>query len=540
MESMKDQILELIRNGASSMDVLSFYGIDPSKLDPTSMNLMLTVLELLALLSNDIKNLNSSMEKMEDKVERMEDKVDDLNDTIKTLNTALTTKGKQNSTNSSLPPSMEGYSKGSSKDRSLREKSGKKPGGQVGHKGHGLSPENMKVDRTDEHKHYPKQCLSCPNFSQCIEKAIRTAKGTVYETETKMVEEVHESFAIQCPLSLKLLKAHLPEKVKSSQQYGISIRGTIVSLWAHGIVSIDRIKRLMKRRAKVNVSTGTIMNAIIEFAKKCKELTVHIKNYLKKAAVKHADETGMRANGVLQWLHTVCNDKATFLYADAKRGFKAIENGKLLIDATGILIHDCWSSYFKLGNLQHGICLQHIQRELKGAALRDKDQSEFFNNLEKLLLEMRKCRLDAIERGDDHIEDNIILDFRKRYDNMVNELLKKNPQPKKKKKLCNSGKVFQGKTRSLLLRLYELKDCVFLFLENFGVAYSNNCAEISVRGAKVRQAVSKCFRTTKGLEDYAHIMSVLDTGQKIGIDPSDMIDAVYAGTADNLLATALV
>jgi len=533
MASMKDQILELIRNGSSSMDVLSFYGIDPSKLDPTSMNLMLTVLELLSLLSSDVNNLNDSMK-------RMEDKMDDLNDTVNTLNAALTSKGKQNSSNSSLPPSREGYGKGSSKNRSLREKSGKLPGGQNGHKGHGLSPENMRTDRTDEFKHYPKQCLNCPNFSKCIEKAIRIAKGTVYETEAKMVEEIHESFAIQCPLSLVLLKAHLPEKVKSSQQYGISIKGTIVSLWAHGIVSVDRIKRLMKRRAKVDVSTGTIMNAIVEFAKKCKELTAYIKDYLMKAAVKHADETGMRANGVLQWLHTVCNDRATFLYADAKRGFKAIENGEVLIDATGILIHDCWSSYFKLGNLQHGICLQHIQRELRGAALRDKDQSSFFNTLEKLLLEMRECRLDAIEKGEDHIEENTILGFRKRYDNMVNELLKMNPQPKKKKKLCNSGRTFQGKTRSLLLRLYELKDCVFLFLENFNVAYSNNCAEISVRGAKVRQAVSKCFRTTEGLENYAHIMSVLDTGQKIGIDPSDMIDAVYAGTADNILSTAFV
>lgn len=113
------------------------------------------------------------------------------------------------------------------------------------------------------------------------------------------------------------------------------------------------------------------------------------------------------------------------------------------------------------------------------------------------------------------------------------------PQVKRKSRL-GLGKIPQGKTRSLLLRLKDLEDCVFMFLEDFEVDYTNNRAEQSVRGSKVRQSVSKCFRTVGGLKLFANISSILDTGIKNGIAQDEMIEAVYAGTAEGLLKATLV
>lgn len=64
--------------------------------------------------------------------------------------------------------------------------------------------------------------------------------------------------------------------------------------------------------------------------------------------------------------------------------------------------------------------------------------------------------------------------------------------------------------------------------------------ERSLRGSKVRKAISKTFRTTGGLDDYAAVTTVLVTAQKNGISRSDMIKAVFDGTADSLLASVLV
>lgn len=313
----------------------------------------------------------------------------------------------------------------------------------------------------------------------------------------------------------------------------------MVQLWAQGVVSLNRIAKMAKRTLGRTISEGTVMTVLRDFKEKCSAIVPAIKDYLSKSHVKNADETGLRAEGRLHWLHTVCNDRATYLYADSKRGFDAISNNGLLLDSSGVLIHDCWSSYFRLGNLEHAICLQHIQRELRGAMVREKDKASYLEEIEAFLLEMRKMKLDAIEAGENRIADEIIECLKMRWRIMIARGLEMFPKPKRTSRL-RLGKIPQGKTRSLLLRLQSLEDSIFMFLEDFDVDYTNNLAEQSVRGSKVRQSVSKCFRTAAGLDLFATISSVLDTGLKNGISPDEMIDAVYAGTAESLLKTVLV
>lgn len=63
----------------------------------------------------------------------------------------------KNSRNSSKPPSTDGYEKPTPK--SLRRKSGKKAGGQTGHKGH-----NIVLNKPDRIKRiYPEHCKNCPH-----------------------------------------------------------------------------------------------------------------------------------------------------------------------------------------------------------------------------------------------------------------------------------------------------------------------------------------------------------------------------------------
>ena len=75
--------------------------------------------------------------------------------------TELKEKLNQNSRNSSKPPSTDGYEKPAPK--SLRKKSGKKAGGQTGHKGHSIVLD--KPDRIE--RIYPEHCKNCPHRNSC-------------------------------------------------------------------------------------------------------------------------------------------------------------------------------------------------------------------------------------------------------------------------------------------------------------------------------------------------------------------------------------
>ena len=96
------------------------------------LNMMLKMQQ--ASLSEQLENLTKQLEAQIKLNERLVATIEDLQLTIKDLKRQLG----QNSKNSSKPPSKDDFNK-PSRNKSLREKTGKKTGGQKGHKGISMS-----------------------------------------------------------------------------------------------------------------------------------------------------------------------------------------------------------------------------------------------------------------------------------------------------------------------------------------------------------------------------------------------------------------
>lgn len=73
------------------------------------------------------------------------------------------------------------------------------------------------------------------------------------------------------------------------------------------------------------------MTIFRDFEDRCSTIIHSIKAYLSRCHVKNADETDLRYEDKLHCLHTVCNSKATYLYADKKSGFDSIGKNELLL-----------------------------------------------------------------------------------------------------------------------------------------------------------------------------------------------------------------
>jgi transposase len=77
----------------------------------------------------------------------------------------------------------------------------------------------------------------------------------------------------------------------------------------------------------------------------------------------HADETGMRVNKTLYWLHIAASKTLTWMKCHARRGQVAFDALGLLPNFNGTLIHDGWQPYRAL-ECTHGLCNAHHLREL--------------------------------------------------------------------------------------------------------------------------------------------------------------------------------
>jgi transposase len=463
----------------------------------------------------------------------------ELNATMKDLVLKLQESSGRNSRNSSLPPSREGYRKPPvSKGTSLRKPSGKKPGAQAGHGGSGLK--KVDADETVIEPHFNAACHGCPDFCRCREKARLIGVRHNYQLVFKIVDERHEAYSMACPrFQGMILEGCFPRHARSVQQYGESLKEMVIQLWAVGIVSIDRIQKIVSERTGLSISIGTISSYVREFAGECEGILPEISRFLKEAPVKGADETGVRAEGKLQWIHTVCNESATYLYFHGGRGIDAVRTEGLLPASSGIVIHDCLPMYFSLDNLRHGICIQHLLRENNAAQERSPEHADELSKMSELLMEMEKAKEDRISAGYGGFTSRVLKSYRARYNRQLRKLLELFPAPPKRKK-GKQGRQAAGKTRSFLLRLKKYRDAVFLFATDFKAWFTNNYSEISFRISKVKESVSKCFRKTAGLKQFISIISVLDTAKKHGCKMSEFIRSVFRGEGKELVSKLLL
>lgn len=472
----------------------------------------------------------------------------------------------KNSSNSSLPPSRDGLTKktvaekkqdkitktsaspdsdekdGQNKPRteSLREKSGLNPGAQEGHDGHGL--ELIKTDKVEKIFHYPAPCRVCPHFEECkAEAEINKEKRNVYDIEVSTVCQEHYAVSFRCKCHDQLLQAQFPEGVNSSQQYGPVTKALAVLDYYHGCKSITRATEFLNIITGYSISEGTIYSWIDDFAIHCKDdVKPVILEFLLNCKVNNSDETSARANGELNWIHVVTNLRASFYAAHKGRGLDAMIAIGLLDNYKGILVHDCLGAYWHLRFIRlHAICLQHIQRELRGCAELNPALAEFYLSIEEQLKTMDHEKNELIRAGKTFMEEEHREKLIRELKDLIESALAKLPPVVMTKK---RGRPKRGVERCLLERLLQYFDSAVLFLRDFDVPYSNNRAEVALRQNRIRQSVSKCFRTVKGLENYTHALSALETARQNGVHRLKAMTEIMKGNGktfyEDMLHTA--
>ena len=244
-----------------------------------------------------VETLNATIKELQETVKGSQETIKALEETIKELRRQLG----QDSHNSSKPPSSDGYKK-PPRTRSQRTPSGKKPGGQKGHKG-----ANMSIPHApDEFRsHFPEKCLTCPHLSECLEnKSVFKCGEKRYTVEAEVITKVieHRSLKVDiCPCGETPGAGAFPEDVKAYVQYGSSVTVLVGLLSTYGAMSAMRIHTLIGGLLGVCLSPGTVVSMVRKCAKKVGPIMKMIKELIENGDVGHFDETGARLGGGLYW-----------------------------------------------------------------------------------------------------------------------------------------------------------------------------------------------------------------------------------------------
>jgi transposase len=425
----------------------------------------------------------------------------------------------KDSHNSSTPPARDLL--GRKRPRSQRKRSGKKPGGQLGHTGETLRLVAM-PDEVVEHR--PAVCVSCQTPLDEAAPVVLYERRQVRELPpVRLVVREHRALHVRCPACAQVNVGSFPAEAPSRAQYGPRLRALAVYLLEQQLIPYARVREVFTEVLGAPVSLGTLTRWIRQGAATLAPVEEQIKAALQRAPVLHNDETGVRRAGKLAWAHVASTARLTHYAIHAKRGREATDAIGILPGYQGVSVHDGWKPYRAYTQCRHALCNIHHLREL--TFLEEEYQQGWAKDLKGVLLAMKEAVEQARTRGESALPAAQRRALLARYDNVLAAGLAANPPPERRP--GQRGRLKQSPARNLLERLLIDKEEVLAFLDDFAVPFDNNQAEQDLRMLKVQQKIAGSFRADSGAEAFARIRGSCASLRKQGVALLAALETVF-------------
>ncbi|MEA1892351.1 MAG: IS66 family transposase [Campylobacterota bacterium] len=418
----------------------------------------------------------------------------------------------KNSNNSSISPSSEiaPSKKRNKKNQSLREKSDKGVGGQLGRDGVTLT----QTDRPDKIVVLPYKLTHCKkcNFDMSGTIAKLQEKRQVLDIELSSIANKiteYQSFSKVCPECGYSNHDNSRFTIAPNISYGSTIIAMVSYLSVSQYMSNKRVVELMSNLFNVSLSEGSITGLLAKASKLSQSEIDKITTYLQDSSIVGVDETGCKVDGSKHWHWTFQNKHNTLIVADKSRGTKVItstfENG--FKDAC--VVHDNYSSYSSLECKSEQLCLAHKMRDLNYAI--ECDDTKLMEGIKTLLKE-------AIRDDKENLTSQQREVLKVQYDKTLQHLL-------------TMPYIEKSETHKQIKSLSKSKDKIFTFLLDENIPPDNNASERAIRNIKVKQKVSGQFKSLDGAKNYANIRSIVDTSRKRGLNEFESLVSVMQGNS---------
>ena len=408
----------------------------------------------------------------------------------------------KDSSNSSKPPSTDVVPR----TRSLRRPTGKKPGGQTGHRGVTRqltdTPDLVQVQR-------PSCCSGCgTNLDPTLDGVVIEPRQVIDLPPIRTITTEYQSLALSCPHCHKATIGSFPPEVTASLSFGPRLQATVADLREVQHLSYQRLQRALRDHFGCTISQATLVNLIDRTAQRCGPTYDAIRTQVIHSPVIGSDETGQKVCGRGHWLWTFRTPELTYLVSSPTRGCDVIKKVLGGLTTAAAWVSDRCKAHFKVqAEGGHQLCVPHLLRELQFSI--DATRSSWAYQVALMLrrgLALRD-RLEVMHAAkQDGWSDPKWIAWRERavagLEHRLDAALAAPTRSKVDRKL--------QKTLSKAVH----RPALTLFLRRGDVPPDNNGSERDLRPEKVHQKVIGGFRSLAGAEWHSIIMSVVQTARK--------------------------
>lgn len=442
-------------------------------------------------------------------------------DVVESRLEALEKRPKKTSRNSHKPPSGDGLGK---RTKSLRTKSDKASGGQPGHPGSTLAWSET-IDWLDVHN--VTTCVGCGASLEEVAVEQWLARQVFDIPAIELMVTEHQVAKKCCHQCGHHTQGEFPVEASNVVQYGPRLKAMMVYLMDAQLLPSGRTCEVLNDLLGVQVSEGTLYTSRTHCFEQLASIEQGIHDTLVTSTKVHFDETGLRVNGKLWWLHVACTNGLTYYFVHPKRGQVAMDEMAILPEFSGKAIHDGWKSYQGY-DCEHFLCNAHHLRELR--YILEHYEQWWAYQLSLLLVSILNEVQAAQAQGQTALPPDQIRAFEERYRAILEQGFAINPMPtsppnKSKKR----GRIKRSPPRNLLERLRSQQASVLGFMVDFDVPFDNNQAERDVRMMKLKQKISGCFRSVSGARMFCRIRGYLSTLRKQDRTILDALIGLFSG-----------
>ena len=375
-----------------------------------------------------------------------------------------------------------------------KERKGKRRGRPTGHAG-ARRAAPLRIDHRAEHK-----LRCCPDCGHRVGRP-RAARRRVIEDieQTKAAATEHTIHQYYCTHCHKRVE---PKVTQALPKSAIGNRTLALTAWLHyGLgTTVSQIEQVLARVFQLPLSGGGLAQQWQRLGEILRPWHEQIGQQARGAAVLHADETGWRVNGRLNWLWCFTAPALTYYTIDRSRGAGVLLEflGQCF---AGTLVSDFFGAYNKIAADRRQVCLVHLLREIKRVSERNRSENwlQFARTLRRIL----KDAIGLAARGD-----RAAADYGSKRERIKRRL----------EDLCYSD-IRDGDAVRLMKRLFKHEDYLFTCLDDLAVPPDNNRAEREIRPAVIARKNSFHNTSDRGAQTQATLMSIYRTLKLRDLDP---------------------